>query len=325
LASSDVALAVDALDVSFGEVQAVAGLSFAVPRGSITALLGPNGAGKSTTIDVLCGFRRPDAGSAQVLGLDPVTDAVALRARVGVMLQQPGLHTGLRPLELLELFAAFYDAPLDPRALLEEVSLAQRAGSNVRTLSGGEQQRLSLAVALVGRPEIVVLDEPTAGIDAEGKRAIRDRVARLRADGVTVLLTTHDLEEAERLADHVVIIDHGHVVASGTPAELTGTGDSNLRFAAPPGLDVATLSAALDVAVVEVTVGEYEVAAPGTPALVARVTAWLADHDITLGDLRAGRQRLEDVYLQLTAEASAAAAAHGASTSSGRARRRDSR
>jgi ABC-2 type transport system ATP-binding protein len=277
------------LRVSYGDVVAVDGLSFSVEQGSTTVLLGPNGAGKTTTISCLVGLRRPDAG------------AVEVRGRIGFMPQSGGVHPGIRPLEALRLYAAFYDDALDPDALLERVGLTDRAKVAWRRLSGGEQQRLSLALALVGRPAVAFLDEPTSGIDLEGRRAVRDLVGELRDDGVTVLLTTHDLDEAERLADRVVIVDHGRVVADGTPSELVRGGDrAEFAFGAAPGLDVTSLTAVVGAPVREVTAGEYVVDCPPSPTAVAAVTAWLAERDLPLADLRAGRQRLEDVFLRLT-------------------------
>jgi ABC-2 type transport system ATP-binding protein len=215
------------------------------------------------------------------------------------MPQSGGVQPGIRPLEAVRLYASFYADPLDPAALLERVGLADRARSTWRHLSGGEQQRLSLALALVGRPEVAFLDEPTAGIDVEGRRAVRSLVAGLRDEGVTVLLTTHDLDEAERLADRVVIVDHGRVVADGTPAEL---GRDEFAFGAPPALDVASVAAAVGAPVREVAPGEYAVDGAPTPAAVAAVTAWLAERDLPLADLRANRGRLEDVFLRLTSD-----------------------
>jgi ABC-2 type transport system ATP-binding protein len=170
-----------------------------------------------------------------------------------------------------------------------------------RRLSGGEQQRLSLALALVGRPSVAFLDEPTAGIDPAGRQVVRAIVRSLRESGVCVLLTTHDLEDAQRLADRVLIVDHGRLVASGTPAELmTASAGDEIRFGAPTGLDVASLGARVGAVVEEVTPGEYRVAVSAAPATVAALTAWLAEHDLPLADLRAGRQTLEDVFLRLT-------------------------
>jgi len=322
------AIAVERLTVRYGEHVAVDELSFAVEPGTIAALLGPNGAGKTTTVETLEGFRRPDAGTVRVLGLDPVADHTELTRRIGVMLQRGGVYTAIRPPEVLALFAAYYDDPVDPVELLERVGLTEQRRTAFRHLSGGEQQRLSLALALIGRPQVAFLDEPTAGIDPTGRQLIRQVIADLRADGVTVLLTTHDLDEAERLADHVVIVDHGRVLAAGTPAELTRADDvDEVRFGAAPGLDVAALGAAVGSTVDEVTPGEYRVAAAATPATVAAVTAWLADHDLALLDLRAGRASLHDVFVRLTETAAIAAAEadEGAGRPGGRGRGRRGR
>jgi ABC-2 type transport system ATP-binding protein len=219
------------------------------------------------------------------------------------MLQAGGVGPGVRVLEALRHAAALYDDSLDPAGLLERVGLTGTERRTWRQISGGEQRRLALALALVGRPQVAFLDEPGSGVDPQGRLAMREVIAGLRDDGVTVLLTTHDLDEAEKLADHVVILDRGRVVAAGSPASLMTSGEGDeVRFGAPADLDVAALSARLGVAVTEVRSGEYVVAARGTPTLVAALTAWLAEHDLPLGDLRAGRQRLEDVFLRLTAE-----------------------
>jgi ABC-2 type transport system ATP-binding protein len=280
-------------------------VSFEAQAGQITAVLGPNGAGKTTTVEVLEGFRRPDAGRTAVIGLDPQADHAALTRRVGVMLQSGGVGPGVRVLEALRHAAALYDDSLDPAALLERVGLTGAERRTWRQISGGEQRRLALALALVGRPQVAFLDEPGSGVDPQGRLAIREVVAGLRDDGVTVVLTTHDLDEAERLADHVVILDHGTVVAAGSPESLmSGGARDEVRFGAPPGLDLAALGTRLGAAVTEVGPGEYLVAAAGTPTLVAALTAWLAEHDLPLGDLRAGRQRLEDVFLRLVADPS---------------------
>jgi ABC-2 type transport system ATP-binding protein len=239
-----------------------------------------------------------------VLGLDPVTDARAVRPRIGVMLQSGGVHPGIRPLEVLRLHAAFYDRPLDPADLLERVGLGARAASTWRRLSGGEQQRLSLALALVGRPEVVFLDEPTAGIDLDGRRLVRELIRELRDGGVTVLLTTHDLDEAERVADRIVIIDRGRLLADAPAAELLAAGDGNdIAFAASPGLDTVALAAALGGPVTSPRPGEYVAAVAPTPANVAALTSWLAERDVAIGDLRAGRRRLEEVFERLTSPA----------------------
>jgi ABC-2 type transport system ATP-binding protein len=313
------------LTIRYGDHVAVDGLSFTAERGRITALLGPNGAGKTSTVETLEGYRRATSGTVRVLGLDPWTQHAELVGRIGVMLQTGGVYTGIRPPEVLRLFASYYDDPADPDELLERVGLADRRHSTWRSMSGGEQQRLSLALALVGRPQVAFLDEPTAGIDPAGRQLIRRIVADLRADGVAVLLTTHDLDEAEKLADRVVIIDHGHLLADATPTELMASGQGDeLNFGAPSGLDIAALGAHLGATVTEVSPGEYLVAAPPSPTTVAALTAWLAQHDLPLADLRAGRQSLEDVFLRLTrsaAEADAALAAERAAEGGGGGRR----
>ena len=293
--------AVDVSDlvVRYGSVVAVDGLSMTADEGEVVAVLGPNGAGKTSTIETLEGFRRPALGTARVLGLDPIADHAALMPRIGVMLQSGGVYPGMGPREALALFSAYYAAPTDPGELLERVGLTSVARTPWRRLSGGEQQRLSLALALVGRPEVAFLDEPTAGIDPQGRRTIREVVRDLRDAGACVLVTTHELDEAERMADRIVIVDRGRVVAEGTPAELVSSA-AEVRFGAPAGLDVASLSARLGALVVEDQPGEYRVDAPSTPALVAKLTAWLAERDLALADLRAGRHRLEDVFLRLT-------------------------
>jgi ABC-2 type transport system ATP-binding protein len=239
----------------------------------------------------------------RVLGLDPGRDHRALVRRMGVMLQGGGIYPGIRVAEAATLFCSYYAGPgaRRPDELLELVGLTERRRSTWKQLSGGEQQRLSLALALAGRPEVAFLDEPTASVDVAGRQVVRRVIADLAASGCTVLLTTHELEEAERVADDVVIIDRGRLVASGSPAALRSTtGGDEIRFGAPPRLDTVALAAALGAAVVEATPGEYVVASAPTPAAVAALTAWLAEHDLPLGDLRAGRQRLEDVFLRLT-------------------------
>ncbi|MBB5789587.1 ABC transporter ATP-binding protein [Jiangella mangrovi] len=296
------AVEISTLVKRYGTVTAVDGLSVRVAAGSITAVLGPNGAGKTTTIEICEGFRRPDSGTVRVLGLDPSRDGVRLRPRVGVMLQEgAGFYPGARPAELLTHLARLHAHPLDVGALVDRLELG-RATAPLRRLSGGERQRVALAAALVGRPELVFLDEPTAGLDPAGRRSTWALLDELRSAGVTVVLTTHLIDEAERLADHVVIVDAGRVLAEGTPAELTsGVSDDVIRFGGPPRLDVASLRAALpDGAVVrEVTPGAYEVAAVVDPRLLATLTSWCAANDILAEGLQVGHRSLEDVYLEL--------------------------
>jgi ABC-2 type transport system ATP-binding protein len=292
---------VEDLVVRYGDTVAVDHLSFQAEAGQVLALLGPNGAGKTSTVETLEGYRRPASGRVRVLGLDPEGDHRALTQRIGVMLQRGGVYPGMSPLEAVRLFASYYEAAEEPERLLYRLGLTDVARTPWRRLSGGEQQRLSLALALVGRPWAAFLDEPTAGVDPQGRLAIREVIRDLRASGVCVVLTTHELEEAERLADHIVIIDHGRLVAEGSPAELMTEGaGKEIRFGAPPGLDTAVLAERLATTIVEERPGEYLVATDAKPATVAAITAWLAEHELPLADLRAGRQRLEDVFLRLT-------------------------
>ena len=287
----------------YGHTAAVDGLSLRAGRRAVTAVLGPNGAGKTTTIEICEGYRRPDAGTVAVLGMDPATDARALRPRVGVMLQSGGIPPAVRPGEYLRVLARFYAKPLDPAWLLDRLGLSSVARTQVRRLSGGQQQRVSLAAAVIGRPELVFLDEPTSGLDPQARRATWDLIAGLRAAGASVILTTHHMDEAERLADHVAIVDHGHLVAEGTPAELTGTA-GQMRFRAEPGLDTEALLSALPTgsAAKESPSGHYvvEVHDRVDPRLVAAVTAWCAEHGVLAQELRIESRTLEDVFLELT-------------------------
>jgi ABC-2 type transport system ATP-binding protein len=303
------AIEVEGLTVTYRDVVAVDDLSFRAEAGEVTCVLGPNGAGKTSTIESLEGLRRPALGRLSVIGLDPHRDHRSLVERSGVMLQEGGVHPGIRTLEALRHAAGLYAESLDPDELLERLGLSGLERRTYRQLSGGEQRRLALALALVGRPQVAFLDEPTTGLDPAGRRVIRQVIADLRSEGVTVLLTTHDLDEAERVADRVVIIDGARLVAEGPLEEIMrGPGArESVRFAAPPGIDTEALSERLGGAVVaEAGPGEYEVKAAPTPATVAAITAWLAERDLPLGDLRAGRQRLEDVFLRLTSGAAGA-------------------
>jgi ABC-2 type transport system ATP-binding protein len=298
--------AVEVVDLvkAYGARRAVDGLSLTLERGAVLALLGPNGAGKTTTIEICEGFRPPDAGRVRVLGLDPIADATALRPRVGVMLQDGvGGYTAARAGELLHLFAGYAAHPMNPAELLTLVGLDDAAATPVKRLSGGQQQRLSLALALIGRPELVFLDEPTAGMDPQARRGTWDLIRRLRGDGVSVVLTTHFLDEAEQLADVVVVIDDGRVVAAGTPAELTRSGsEGQIRFHAVPALRLDLLRGALPQATtaVEEQPGRYVVTGAVNPQLLASLTAWCASQGVLTEQLSVERRSLEDVFLELT-------------------------
>jgi ABC-2 type transport system ATP-binding protein len=287
----------------YGSTTAVSGLDLDVETAEVLALLGPNGAGKTTTVEMCEGFVRPDAGTIEVLGLDPITDNSRIRERIGVMLQGGGGYPAARAGEMLWLVAAYSANPLDPQWLLETLGLTESARTTYRRLSGGQQQRLALACALVGRPELVFLDEPTSGMDAHARLVVWELIDGLRRDGVTVVLTTHQLTEAEELADRIVIIDHGVAVASGTPAELMRTGAENqLRFTAPRMLDVSLLESALPEGyrVNEASAGQYLVEGHIDPQVLATVTAWCARMNVLATDLRVEQRSLEDVFLDLT-------------------------
>lgn len=287
----------------YGPTTAVSGLDLDVQRAEVLALLGPNGAGKTTTVEMCEGFIRADEGTIKILGLDPIGDNAQLRERIGVMLQGGGGYPAARADEMLNLVASYAANPLDPAWLMDTLGLTECARTTYRRLSGGQQQRLALACAVVGRPELVFLDEPTAGMDAHARIVVWELIDSLRRDGVTVVLTTHQLTEAEELADHIVIIDHGATVATGTPAELMRSGAENqLRFSAPRMLDLTLLISALpeNYKATEKAPGEYLVEGHIDPQVLATVTAWCARLDVLATDLRVEQRSLEDVFLDLT-------------------------
>lgn len=287
----------------YASTTAVSDLDLDVARAQVFALLGPNGAGKTTTVEMCEGFVSPDTGTIEVLGLNPSTDNAQLRERIGVMLQGGGSYPAARAGEMLDLVAAYAANPLDPRWLLDTLGLTDAARTAYRRLSGGQQQRLALACAIVGRPELVFLDEPTAGMDAHARLVVWELIDALRRDGVTVVLTTHQLNEAEELADQIVIIDRGSPVASGTPAELMRAGaEDQLRFSAPRRLDLALLVAALPEGyrATEPSPGDYLVEGKIDPQVLATVTSWCARLNILATDLRVENRSLEDVFLDLT-------------------------
>ncbi|MFF4650020.1 ABC transporter ATP-binding protein [Streptomyces sp. NPDC001380] len=301
------AVRVSGLVKRYGSKTAVDGLDLSVGRNTVTAVLGPNGAGKTTTVETCEGYRRPDAGTVRVLGMDPVADAARLRPRVGVMLQSGGVYPGARAVEMLRHTARLHAHPLDVDALVERLGLGSCGRTAYRRLSGGQQQRLALAMAVVGRPELVFLDEPTAGLDPQARHATWDLVRDLRSDGVTVVLTTHAMDEAEELADDVAIVDRGKVLAQGSPEELRRAGDGRpeqeaLRFRGRAGLDLGALLKALPdgTAAAELTPGSYRVQGPLDPQLLATVAAWCAQVGVMPDRLTVERRTLEDVFLDLT-------------------------
>lgn len=301
---STAAVDVADLHVRYGDVHAVRGLSMTAPAGAITAVVGRNGQGKTTTIEVCEGLRRADSGVVRVLGLDPRRQAPDLRPRVGVMLQDGGIPTMARPAEYLHTLASFYARPRDVGELITWLGLHEAARRPFRRLSGGEQQRVKLAAAVIGRPELVFLDEPSTGLDPAARRGMWELLSSLRRDGVSVVLTTHQMVEAETLADHIVVVEAGAVIAAGSLDQLTAGAEDVLTFNGPMHLDTTTLIGVLPSAttVVESAPGRYRVSGEVTPQTIASVTAWCAQHGVTPRDLHVGRRSLEDLFLDLADE-----------------------
>ncbi|WP_246050922.1 ABC transporter ATP-binding protein [Nocardioides guangzhouensis] len=305
-ASSSPAVAIEGLHMRYGETRAVDGLSLTVERGTVTAVLGPNGAGKTTTLETCEGFRAAQQGTVRVLGLDPVRERRALLPRIGVMLQSGGAWSGVRAVEMLEHVARLHANPLPVPMLVERLGLAECGRTPYRRLSGGQQQRLGLAMAVVGRPELVFVDEPTAGMDPAARRTTWELVEELKADGVTVVLTTHYMEEAERLADTVHVIDRGRVVATGSPFELTrARGQATIRLVvtepfpreAPESLR-ATLGSGTEVT--EINQQSLLITGPADASTLAKVSAWCEEQGVLPESLSLGQRTLEDVFLQIT-------------------------
>jgi len=301
------AIELDGLVKRYGDRAVVDGVSLTVRPGEIVALLGPNGAGKTTSVEIIEGYRRADGGSVRVLGEDPARGGRALRARVGLMLQGGGIDMRARPRETLQQYARFHADPRDPDALLDLVGLAAVATTRYRRLSGGERQRLGLALALVGRPEVVILDEPTAGMDPEGRAATRRIVADLRDAGVAILLTSHDLADVERLADQILVLVDGRIVAAGTAAELAAGLQPRLRLRLDQPLtdsELDGLRAAAGGGAVTVDGDRYLLRdLIPTPEAIAAVAAWAARDGRLVIELRSVGGSLEDAYLDLVGAA----------------------
>ena len=295
------AITVRGLEKSYGAKRAVDGLSFSVWRGEIFALLGPNGAGKTTTVEILEGYRRPDGGEVRVLGLDPIRDGHSMKQRIGVMLQNAGIYPTVTPLEALNLLREFYDDAEETDAMIKLVGLEEAANTRYRQLSGGQQRRLALAAALIGKPELLFLDEPTTAMDPQARHMTWDILQGLRDKGLTILLTTHFMEEAERLADRVAIIDHGRLLALEEPRVLTATSAEEVQFTGPAGMDTGEISRLPSArGVREERPGFYVLHTARPMDLLAEITAWGRDQGILLNDLRVGHESLEEVFLRLT-------------------------
>ena len=289
---------------SYGDTVAVSDVSFTVEEGEIFGILGPNGAGKTTTVESIVGLREPDAGKISVLGLDPMRDRDRLREAVGVQLQESQLPDKLKVGEALELYASFYRAPADIGRLLASLGLGDKREARFAKLSGGQKQRLSIALALVGRPTIAVLDELTTGLDPQARRDTWELIDDLREHGVTILLVTHLMEEAERLADRVAVIDSGRVVAIDTPAALAAAVDreQHLRFRPSAPLDDELLAVLPEVRDVEHRGGQILVT--GTADVLGAVMSVLAREGIVARELRIEQSNLEDAFVALTGNSS---------------------
>jgi ABC-2 type transport system ATP-binding protein len=294
------------LVMRYDDKVAVDGLSLTVERGSITAVLGPNGAGKTTTLETCEGFRKPQSGQVRVLGLDPITQRHDLLPRIGVMLQSGGAWSAVTAVEMLRHIAALHAHPLPVELLVERLGLGDCGRTPYRRLSGGQQQRLGLAMAVVGRPELVFVDEPTAGMDPAARRTTWELLQELKADGVTIVLTTHYMDEAERLADQVHVIDHGRLIATGSPFELTrAQGHATIRLVVtepfPPDAPVS-LARTLGPDALVTTVNEFSllITGPADHSTLAKVSAWCEEQGVLPESLSLGQRTLEDVFLQLT-------------------------
>lgn len=289
----------------YGTVGAIDGLDFSVEPGEIYALLGDNGAGKSTTVEILEGHRIPTSGTARVLGHDPSTAGRAFRDRIGIVLQSSGVETEFTVTEVIELYGSCYSAPRRAAEVISLVGLKEKADARVGSLSGGQRRRLDLALGVVGRPEVLFLDEPTTGFDPVARRGAWGLVERLAADGATVLLTTHYLDEAERLAHRIGVLSRGRMIAEGTPAELIGRmSGTTISFTLPISIDVVDAAAtfgALLAADVHVVGRTVEASVEESTAAVHRLTAWAFTNGIELAGLRVRQASLEDVYLSLAA------------------------
>ncbi len=283
----------------YGNTVALKDLSFEVASGEVFGILGPNGAGKTTVIEILEGYRHADSGEVRVLGLDPTRQARILKQKMGLMLQEGGLHPGLRVEETLHLYASFYGSPMEPASLMNRLGLEKRARAKVKTLSGGERQRLSFAMAVIGRPELLFLDEPTSGTDPGGRNEIWAMIQEMNSGGTTVILTTHNMDEAERLSDRVALIHNGTLMALGLPTELFS--EQGLQITCERPIDRQEMARDLQLTISEVSPGTYAISNSASPQLVARLTAWLSHRGVLLTELTS-RGSLESFFIAVTSD-----------------------
>jgi ABC-2 type transport system ATP-binding protein len=297
-----VRLAVSDLRKNYGAVEAVRGVSFEVREGEILGLLGPNGAGKTTTVECVIGLRDPDSGAIEISGLDARRRPREVKQKIGAALQTTALQDKLTPREALELFGSFYERRASPAELLERFALTEKADAPFENLSGGQRQRLALALAFVNKPEIVFLDEPTAGLDPHSRRDLRAQIARTREDGHTILLTTHDLDEAQQLCDRVAIIDHGRIVAAGTPGELMAqsTAAQSVSLVTVRAVDPRRLSALPGVKDLKPDGERARFTTTDPNRTLAELLMFLDGERIEIAELHVERATLEDVFLELT-------------------------
>jgi ABC-2 type transport system ATP-binding protein len=303
------AIEVEDLQKSFGTVRALAGISFTVADGETVAVLGPNGAGKTTAMEILEGYQRPDGGRARVLGMDPATGRSEFRQRIGIVLQEAGVDAYLSVREVVTRYAELYRRPRDVSEVVHLVGLDEKAEARAQSLSGGQKRRLDLALGLVGDPELLFLDEPTTGFDPSARRAAWETVENLKELGKTILLTTHYMDEAQRLADRIVVIAAGRIAADGPPGSIGGREQAAARimFRLPAGISAAVLP----VQAVAGPDGEVLVETSEPTRVLHVVTGWALDRGIELVGLTIARPSLEDVYLALTAETAAEAVGEG--------------
>jgi ABC-2 type transport system ATP-binding protein len=294
---------VEGLRKHYGDVEAVAGISFEVQQGEIFGFLGPNGAGKTSTIEMIEGYRKVDGGQVRVMGMDPVGDGREIKERIGIMLQETALYENLRVIELLQLFASYYRRPVDIVGLLEMIGLEEKRRAFIRELSGGQRQRVVFVLSLINDPELLFLDEPTAGLDPQSRRAIWNWVSRAKEEGKTIFLTTHYIEEAEWLCDRVAIMDHGKIIALDTPKRLMANADAEqkITFVIEGSLDTARLEGMPGVSkVLDEGYGEFTLYAPEVQPVLKSLILQAEANGFTLRGLTVEGATLEDVFIQLT-------------------------
>jgi len=294
---------VEGLKKHYGDVKAVDGIRFDVQPGEVFGFLGPNGAGKTTTIEIIEGYRKADEGKVTVLGLDPDRNSHEIKERIGIMLQETALYENLRVVELLQLFASYYQYPVDTDRLLEMIGLEEKRRSFIRELSGGQRQRVVFVLSLINDPELLFLDEPTAGLDPQSRRAIWNWIGRAKEEGKTIFLTTHYIEETEALCDRVAIIDHGKIIALDTPKRLMANADTEqkIAFVIDGHIDIAGLESMPGVSrVLDDGHGEYTLYAPEVQPVLKSLILQAESNGFSLRGLTVEGATLEDVFIQLT-------------------------